>query len=583
MSEYTPPIRDINFVLNDVLNVSQLNELDAFEDASAEIVEGVVDAAGKQISEQIAPLSASGDEQGCVRHEDGTVTVPDGYADAYRAYWQNGWIGLTAKPEWGGQGLPYVLSKAVEDMLCGGNVAFALYPGLTQGAYEAIEANASDAVKNAYLPKLATGEWAGTMCMTEPQAGSDVGAVRTRAIPQEDGSYRIEGNKIFITSGEHDMTDNIVHFVLARLPDAPDGVRGLSTFVVPKFLSDGQRNAVQCVAIEEKMGIHASCTCSMAFDGATGWIVGEPGQGIQNMFVMMNKERAMVGMQGLGLCTRATQNAIDYAKERKQGKPLTGGDDVTIIDHPDVRRTLLHMKAITEGARVLAYETALAADLAEYHPDAGVREAATDQVDLNVPLLKAFCTDSAVDLGSMAIQVYGGHGYIRENGVEQILRDAKILCLYEGTNGIQAMDLVRRKIKMKNGALPLRFFDAVHQSLEQAGADLDYIAKPLANALDQLEQTTQWMGSQLKEQPNNAGAGAVPYLRAFALTVLGHNWLRMAGAAQQLDAEPDFAAGKQATARFFAERILPEVDSLCAIVCHPADGLMALSPEAITA
>lgn len=573
MAIYKAPERDILFVLNDVLNVEKLSAISHYEHATADIIDGAISEAAKLMEEKIAPLNHSGDEQGC-RLEDGEVTVPAGLSEAYKAYAENGWVGLASDEHWGGQGLPYVLSKAVEEMLCSANVAFALYPGLTQGAFEGIEANASEALKNAYLPKLASGEWTGTMCMTEPQAGSDVGAVRTKATPQEDGSYKLEGGKIFITSGEHDMAGNIVHFVLARLPDAPDGVRGLSTFLVPKFLLDadgnpGERNAVRCVSIEEKMGIHGSCTCSLQFENATGWIIGEPNQGIQNMFVMMNKARIMVGMQGLGLCELATQNAIAYAKDRKQGKPLTGGEDVAIIEHPDVRRMLFTMKAITEGARVMAYETALAADLADHHEDQQTRERANDLLDLGVPLVKAFCTDAAVEMGSTAIQVYGGHGYIREHGIEQIARDAKILCLYEGTNGIQAMDLVRRKLKIKNGALPKQLFADMDAAIKAADDGLAFIAEPFEQALGALKRATEWMQSQLKDTPENAGAGAVPYLRAFALTWLGYNWLRMAGAALKRG-DDDFAQGKLATANFYAAKMLPEVHSLCAsIESHP--------------
>lgn len=569
MASYTAPIRDINFVLNDVLNVTELANTERFADATADIVEGVVSEASKFVEEHLAPLNQAGDEEGCA-WQDGEVTVPKGLPEAYEAFWQNGWLGLTHAPEYGGQGLPYVLGKAVEEMICSGNVAFSLYAGLTQGCYEALEQTASEEIKQTYLPKLGTGEWTGTMCMTEPQAGSDVGAVRTKAEPQADGSYALNGSKIFITSGEHSMADNIVHFVLARLPDSPPGVRGLSTFVVPKYLPNadgtpGERNAVKCLSIEEKMGIHASCTCTMAFDGAKGWIVGEPGQGIKNMFVMMNKARILVGMQGHGLCELATQNAIEYAKERKQGKPMTGGgQDVAIVEHPDVRRMLLSMKAITEGARVMIYETALAEDISASHADDAVREAAADWVELGTPLSKAFCTDSAVALGSEAVQVYGGHGFIREHGIEQIMRDAKILCLYEGTNGIQSMDLVRRKITMKGGALPKQFFSKLEQSLSSAAAELDFIAKPLAKAKSSLENTTSWLQTRMGEHPNDAGAAAVPYLRAFALTYLGWNWLRMAEQATQGGSD-EFKQGKITTAKFFAERLLPEVHSLCAI------------------
>jgi len=584
MATYTAPLREIAFVLRDVLDVDRLTALPGYEEAGFDTLSGLIDAAAKLIETQIAPLNASGDAQGC-KWNDGKVTVPDGFADAYKLFWQSGWVGLCNDTQYGGQGLPYTLSKVVDEMLCSANVAFALYPGLTVGCFEAILANGSDEQKKTYLPKLGTGEWTGTMCMTEPQAGSDLAAVRTKAIPQDDGSYALEGGKIFITSGEHTMADNIIHFVLARLPDSPPGVKGLSTFVVPKFLvgddgSLGERNQVDCISIEHKMGINGSCTCALQFDGAKGWMIGQPNTGIQNMFVMMNLARILVGMQGLGLCELATQNAIAYARDRKQGKSFNGGaSGASIADHPDVRRMLLTLKAITEGARVLAYETALYVDLAKKHTDLAVREEAQDWVELNTPLVKAFCTDSAFDLGSLAIQVYGGHGYIREHGIEQIVRDAKILCLYEGTNGIQSMDLVRRKLMLHNGRLAQRFFEKLRAE-STADAPLGFIAKPLRDALEELERTTHWLQNSYKTNPNDAGFGAVDFLRAFALTYLGYNWLRMAKAALD-SSDENFKAAKLSTAQFFASHMLPQVHTLCDIVRSPATELMNLDAAAL--
>ncbi len=581
MATYTAPLREIAFVLRDVLDVDRLTALPGYEEAGFDTLSGLIDEAARLIETQIAPLNASGDAQGC-KWNDGKVTVPDGFADAYKLFWQSGWVGLCNDTKYGGQGLPYTLSKVVDEMLCSANVAFALYPGLTVGCFEAILANGSDEQKKTYLPKLGTGEWTGTMCMTEPQAGSDLAAVRTKAIPQDDGSYALEGGKIFITSGEHTMADNIIHFVLARLPDSPPGVKGLSTFVVPKFLvgddgSFGERNQVDCISIEHKMGINGSCTCALQFDGAKGWMIGQPNTGIQNMFVMMNLARILVGMQGLGLCELATQNAIAYAKDRKQGKSFSGG--TSIADHPDVRRMLLTLKAITEGARVLAYETALYVDLAKKHTDPAVREEAQDWVELNTPLVKAFCTDSAFDLGSLAIQVYGGHGYIREHGIEQIVRDAKILCLYEGTNGIQSMDLVRRKLMLHNGRLAQRFFEKLRAE-STADAPLGFIAKPLRDALEELERTTHWLQDSYKTNPNDAGFGAVDFLRAFALTYLGYNWLRMAKAALG-SSDENFKAAKLSTAQFFASHMLPQVHTLCDVVRSPASELMKLDAAAL--
>jgi alkylation response protein AidB-like acyl-CoA dehydrogenase len=576
MATYQAPLREIGFVLNDVLDVGQLSKLPSLAEGTPDVLSGLIEEASRLIEEKLAPLNPKADA-GC-KWQDGEVTVPDGFAEAYKLYSQAGWMNVSNDPEHGGQGLPYTLSKVIEEMLCSANVAFALYPGLTTGCYEAIEANGTDEQKKTFLPKLGSGEWTGTMCMTEPQAGSDLGAVKTKAIPQADGSYLLEGNKIFITSGEHRMTENIVHFVLARLPDSPAGVKGLSTFVVPKFLAGkdgkpGERNKVRCVSIEHKMGLHGSCTCSMAFEGARGWMIGAPNQGIQNMFVMMNYERIMVGNQGLGLCELATQNAIRYARDRKQGKAFNGRPE--IIEHPDVRRMLLQMKAVTEGARVLVYETAMYTDIARNHADAAVREEAQDFVELNTPLVKAFCTDSAVELGSMAIQVYGGHGYIREHGVEQIARDAKILCLYEGTNGIQAMDLVRRKLMLHGGRLPGRFFAKARASIAGASNKVDFAAQPLTIALDELEKTVRWVQESFKTTPDDAAFGCADFLRAFALAYLGYNWLRMAQAAAS---HPDkhLRDAKLATARFFASRMLSQVPALLGNVRNSAAELMQL-------
>lgn len=581
MASYSAPLREINFVLNDVLNVGQLAEMPGFEDATPDTLSGLIEEAAKLIEEKIAPMNLKSDSQGCV-WKDGEVSVPDGYAEAYQLLWQGGWVGLSAPTEFGGQGLPYTLSKVVDEILCAGNVAFSLYPGLTSGCFEAILASASDAIKNKYLPKLGTGEWTGSMCLTEPQAGTDLAAVKTKAIPQDDGSFRLEGNKIFITSGEHPMTENIIHFVLARLPDAPAGVKGLSTFVVPKFFvnddgSLGTRNPVFCTGIEHKMGIHGSSTCQIHFDGATGWMVGAPNTGIQNMFVMMNLARILVGFQGLGQCELATQNALRYALDRKQGKAFNGGD--VIAHHPDVKRMLLQMKATTEGARVLAYETGMYVDIAHNHPDAAVREEANDWVELNTPLVKAFCTDAAFEMGSMAVQVYGGHGFIHEHGVEQIVRDAKILCLYEGTNGVQAMDLVRRKLMLHNGRLAQRFFAKVRAE-NLTDAPLGYIARPLLRAIDELEQTTQWIQESFKSAPEAAAFGCWDFLRAFSLTYLGYNWLRMAKAAEK-SSDAAFRDAKSATAQFFASRMLPQVHTLCANVRLTADELMKVDPATL--
>jgi len=579
MASYKAPLREIEFVLHDVLNAGQLPGLPGYGEATRDTVDGLIAEAAKLVEERLAPLNAGADA-GC-RWKDGAVTTPPGFKEFYRLYSEGGWVGVSNPAEYNGLGLPYLVAKVVEEIECSGCVAFALYPGLTIGCFEALHANADELLQRFYLPKLCTGEWSGTMCITEPQAGTDLGSIKTRATPQADGAYLIDGAKIFISSGEHDLAGNIVHFVLARLPDSPAGVKGLTTFVVPKFLpqadgSPGERNQVRCTSIEHKMGLHGSATCSLSFEGARGWKVGAPNQGIQNMFVMMNMERIMVAFQGLGLCELATQNAIRYARDRKQGKATSGSPN--IIDHADVRRMLLTMKAVTEGGRALAYDTALQVDLARKHPDAAVREAAQDWVELTTPIAKAYLTDSAVELGSLAIQVYGGHGYIKEHGVEQAMRDAKILCLYEGTNGIQAMDLVRRKLMLNNGRLPQRFFARARAELKQShtdGLELASIEQPLARAVDELEATTKWLQESYKSSPDDAGFGAVDFQRAFALTLLGSYWLRMARAAARSN-DKAFAQAKRVTAEFFAQRLLPQVHALCGVVRNSATAQMEL-------
>ncbi len=572
MATYKAPLDEMNFVLDKIVDVGRLTALPSFADASTDTLAAMLEEAAKLIEEQVAPLRSPADEQGC-SWNDGRVRLPDGFDAAYRMYAEAGWIGLANDAEYGGLGQPYTVAKAVEEMLCAANVAFSLYPGLTQSGFEAIRAAGSAAQKSRYLPKLANGEWTATMCLTESQAGSDLAAVRTRAIPQADGSYRIEGGKIFISGGEHDLTENTIHIVLARIVDAPAGIRGLSTFIVSKFDLDaenrpGARNAVRCESIEHKMGQHGSCTCTLQFDGARGELLGEPNAGIRNMFLMMNPARILVGVQGLGLCELALQNAARYAADRRQG--ARPDHSVAIIaEHPDVRRMLLRMRAITEGARVLVYETAFHADIAHAHPDASAREAANDWVELNTPLVKSYCTDAALELGSLAVQVYGGHGYVRDHGVEQILRDAKILALYEGTNGIQANDLVRRKLTMHGGRLPRRFFETLRA--EGLGdKPLGFIARPLRRAAEDLEETTAWLLERMKPHPDDAAFGATDYLRAFSLTYLGFNWLRMAKAAGEIADEAP-RREKLATAHYFATRMLPEVSYLCSIIRLPME------------
>jgi len=588
MASYKAPVRDMDFVLNEIINIGSLTEIEKFADATSDIVSGVLDEAAKQIDNTIGVLNESGDAEGA-KLNNGEVTVPAGFKEAYQAYAESGWIGLDKDVEFDGQGLPYCLATAVTDMLSGANAAFSLYPGLSNGAYEALKAHGSQAQKETYMSHLSLGDWSGTMCLTEPGAGSDLGQVRTKAVPQDDGSYLIEGNKIFITAGEHDMTDNILHLVLARTPGAPEGIRGISMFIAPKFLinddgSLGDRNAIECSSIEEKMGIHGSCTCVLNFNGAQAHLVGELNKGIQNMFVMMNSARLMVGLQGLGVAERATQNAITYAKERKQGRPLTrkaesSFDSDTIIVHPDVRRMLLTMKALTEGCRMMAYDTAKHVDLSESHPDEATRIASKERVDLMTPVCKAFTTDAGVEVTSLGIQVYGGHGFIRENGMEQNMRDSKIFCLYEGTNGIQAMDLIGRKLSMANGRLPKDFFAEVTAEIASAGDDMAFITEPLSVALADLEEVTDWLVASKANNPNDSAASAVDYLQVFGLVSLGYYWLRASKVAAAK--EGVFYEAKLATARFFATKLLPRVHGVVPVILAGGDCVMEPSEDLI--
>jgi alkylation response protein AidB-like acyl-CoA dehydrogenase len=561
MATYKAPLKEMEFVLQEVAGLRDLNALERFAEATPDLVMGVLEEAAKLVEGTIAPLNRSGDEEGC-RFEKGNVFTPAGFKQAYELYTQGGWGGLALDPEYGGQGLPYLLSTAVGEMLVSANTSFSMYPGLSEGCYEAIHTHGTDELKKLYLPKLVSGEWSGTMCLTEPHAGSDVGLGRTKALPQPDGTYLISGSKIFISAGEHDLTKNIIHLVLARLPDAPAGIRGITLFIVPKFLlnadgSAGARNKVMCGSIEHKMGIKASST-----------------------FTMMNAARLFVGLQGLGLAEHATQNAVQYAKERKQGRPLTrkgesSSEAVPIIQHPDVRRMLLTMKAYTEGCRMLSYETAKQLDLARHHPDAAAREAATDYVDLMTPVCKAFLTDVGFDVSSLGVQVFGGNGYIREYGMEQNIRDAKIACIYEGTNGIQSLDLIGRKLPTGYGRLLRRFFEPVQAFIaaEQNNADLQFILVPLQKTFGKLQQVTVWMAERGMADPNDAAAGAYEYLRLFGLVALGYFWARAAKISMTKTGDV-FYRGKLATARFYAAHLLPQVNALALSIMAGSEAVM---------
>src|SRR5712692_192913 len=584
MATYKAPLKEIEFVLHEIAGMPELTALPGFAEATPELVMGVLEEAAKLVEGSIAPLNRSGDEEGC-RFENGNVFTPAGFKQAYELYTQAGWGGLALDPEYGGQGLPYLLSTAVGEMLISANTSFSMYPGLSEGCYEAIHTHGTDALKKLDVPRLVSGEWSGTMCLTEPHAGSDVGLGRTKAIPQPDGTYLINGSKIFISAGDHDLTKNIIHLVLARLPDAPAGIRGITLFIVPKFLPDadgsvGARNKMSCGSIEHKMGIKASSTCVLNFENAAGYLIGEKNKGIQHMFTMMNAARLYVGLQGLGLAEHATQNAVRYAKERRQGRPLTrkgesSSEAVPIIQHPDVRRMLLTMKAYTEGCRMLSYETAKQLDLARHHPDAAARTAATDYVDLMTPVCKAFLTDVGFEVSSLGVQVFGGNGYIRETGMEQNIRDAKIACIYEGTNGIQSLDLIGRKLPTGYGRLLRRFFEPVQEFIaaEQNNADLQFILVPLQKTFGKLQQVTVWMAERGMADPNDAAAGAYEYLRLFGLVALGYFWARAAKISMTKTGDV-FYRGKLATARFYAAHLLPQVNALALSIMAGSEAVM---------
>ena len=575
MARYTPPLRDMQFVMHELLDAeSTLKTLPPYADTGRELIDQVLEEGGKFCSEVLFPLNRSGDEEGC-HWNDGAVTTPAGFRDAWEQFKAGGWPTLTCDPEYGGQGLPMTVGIAFQEMMNSGNQAWAMYPGLTHGAYDALRAHGTPEQKSLYLPKIVSGEWMATMCLTEPQCGTELGILRTKAEPQSDGTYRITGNKIFISSGEHDWAENIVHLVLARLPDAPSGTRGISLFIVPKFMPNadgslGARNAVRCARIEEKMGIHGNATCALDFDGAVGTLVGEPNKGLQAMFVMMNAARIGVGMQSLGLMEVAYQNSLDYARERLQMRSLTGAKAPDkpadpIIVHPDVRRMLLTQKAWAEGSRAFAFWLGLQADIATAHPDEDERAAAEELLALLTPVVKAFLTDNGFASTNLALQVYGGHGYIREWGMEQYVRDARINMIYEGTNTIQSLDLLGRKVLLDNGAKLRRFGALVDAFVEEHGTDEEMaeFVNPLSELRQKVEKLTMEIGMKAFGNADEAGAAAVDYLRVIGHLVLGWFWARMARVAlDRADSGDPFYRAKLATARFYFARLLPETAGL---------------------
>ena len=571
MPAYTHPARDTRFVLHDLLRVSEVVAVDA------DVVDSIVEEAGRFAADVVAPLNRVADAEGCTRHPNGSVSTPPGFREAYRAYAESGWGTLALPEPYGGQGLPHVLATVVEEYLNSACHAFNMYPGLTHGAVAALLAGGSEEMKQRYVARLVSGEWLGTMALTEAQAGTDLGLIRTRAEPQGDGTCRITGEKIFCSGGEHDLTENIVHLVLARLPDAPEGSRGISLFVVPKILPDGTRNAVSCGSIEHKMGVHGSATCVMNFDGATGWLVGEPNAGLAVMFVMMNAARLSCGNQGLAQAELAYQNAVAYVSERKQGKAPGSPQSDSLIVHPDVRRMLMDARAFTEGFRALVAWTALQIDLSHTAASEAERASADALVGFLTPVIKAFGTDKGFETAVAMQQCFGGHGYVAEWGMEQIVRDARVAMIYEGANGVQALDLVNRKLLRDGGEACERFLALVEGTCEGVDAELRWMSGPLREGVHEAREAARWLLSEGTLEPADIGAGSYAFLQLIGTVAVGWMWLRMAQIAQAKD-DP-FHVAKLATARHCALRTLPDCGALRRKVEAGAEALMALSPE----
>ena len=596
MPSYKAPARETRFIINEVLKLESYGHLPGFESATPDMIDTVVDEAGRFIADFIAPLNMSGDKQGCTRHSDGSVTTPDGFKEAYKSWREAGWGTLSHPEQFGGQGFPHLLGFVVEEFLCSANQSFAMYQGLTNGAVSAMMAKASLELQHAYLPKMISGEWTGTMNLTEPHCGTDLGMIRTRAVPQPDGTYSITGTKIFISAGEHDLADNIVHLVLAKLPDAPDSTKGISLFVVPKFILDadgnpGERNAVSCGAIEHKMGIHGNATCVLNYDGAKGWLVGEENKGLAAMFIMMNAARLGVGIQGLSQAEVAYQNAVTYAQERRQGRALTGPADPQekadpLFVHPDVRRMLMDAKAFTEGFRALALWGGLLVDLSRKAPSEEERAEADELISLLTPVIKGYGTDKGFDVAVNMQQVWGGHGYIADNGMEQFVRDARIAMIYEGANGVQAMDLVGRKLGLNGGKAVQRFFALVDKECAEAKADekLADLAGRVEKANGELKAATMWLVQNGMANPNNAGAAAHHYMTIMGIVSLGLMWLRIGRTASAALAggasDAAFYEAKLVTARYFGERYTPDAGSLRRKMEAGAESMMELPVEA---
>lgn len=589
MQHYQAPVEDMQFILNDVWSLAEhVNTLPVFQEFSMDMVDAILAEAAKINQDLLLPLNQSGDQAAC-QFNQGKVTTPAGFKAAYQTFCEAGWPSLMGDPAYGGQGLPYMVGVLFEEMLCSSNLSFSLYPGLTVGVAHAIHKHGDDGLKQRYLPKLISGEWTGVMCLTESHSGSDLSLIRTKATVNDDGSYHINGSKIFITAGEHDLSDNIIHLVLARLADAPPGVKGLSLFLVPKFLvnddgSLGERNGVACGSIEHKMGLKASATCVMNYDNAVGFLVGELNRGLACMFTVMNTERIAIGMQGLGQSELAYQNASRYAQERLQGRAATGAkypDKAAdpIIVHPDIKRMLLTMKAGNDALRALFVYVAQFIDIAAHHDDAAARQSAQGYVDLFTPVLKAYTTDFGFMSANLGLQVFGGHGYVQEWGMEQIVRDARIAQIYEGTNAIQAQDLLGRKVLGSNGQLLRPYLAEIRTFLQTMTVSLEEYASPLRHAIDVLEQSTQWLIDACQQSPEQMGCSACYYLELFALTSLAYQWCRMVSAAFAKHDEGNFYRNKLITAKFFMTHILPKVDYLATIIQQAPTTTMAMTEQ----
>jgi alkylation response protein AidB-like acyl-CoA dehydrogenase len=595
MSTYEPPIAESLFVLEEVLNFASYGQLPGFGDVSGDLLAQILGEAGRLCKETLHPLNAIGDKKGCLRRDDASVVTPEGFIAAYRAVAEGGWVGLSTPTEFGGQALPYTLSAALNEFASSSNMAFAMYFGLTQGAMAALLRHGDEAQKALYVPKMASGVWTGTMNLTEPQCGTDLGLLTTKAVPNADGGYAITGQKIYISAGEHDLAENIVHLVLARIEGAPAGVKGISLFVVPKYEVDpdgslGERNKLSCGSIERKMGIHGNSTCVMNYEGAKGQLVGEANRGLNAMFVMMNEARLGVAIQGLAQSEIAYQNAAIYARERLQGRALSGpknpeGKADPIIVHADIRRMLLEIRAFNEAARVLALGVALDSDVAHRSQDAAARLAAEDRLGLLTPVLKCMFTERGFDNTVKAQQVFGGMGYIVETGVEQFVRDARIAMIYEGANGIQALDLVGRKLPKDGGRAIMAYLKEIGGFLASAAStpELEPYAKPLQAGVSDLQKATMWLMQHALAKPDNGGAASMDYLHLFGLVALGYAWARIAKAALEKKArEPETAAqmdAKLIVGKFFMERILPETALRLARVSAGADTMMSLDAE----